>query len=208
MRNLRIKLMGGTSAQYTIIKEKYHSLAIFIVIFLSVIYTLAFLLGVYVGYVDSKIYHEVESQIQEGLKNSTILKIYNETLHYISQGNMSLALSNILYLTIHEFSYDFLSAIIPVLPSYTFYIHGIISAPISNINRIILLTAFPLIMGKVIGYSIIGSVTLLLILDKLLIKKQLVFKYIQRLIVGFILLLFLSLSNILYSMIADLIYSS
>ena len=183
-------------------------LAISIVILLGVIYTSAFLLGVYVGYVDSKVYHEVASHIQESLKNSTILRIYNETLHYISQGNLSSAVSNILYLMIHESSYDFLSAIIPILPSYTFYIHGIISAPVSNMNRIILLTAFPLIIGKAISYSIIGSVTLLLILDKLLLKKQLVFKYMQRLVVGFILLLFLSLSNILYSMIADLIYSS
>ena len=194
-------------ANIRITESKYQSLAIYAIILLCIIYIAAFALGVYTGYENSKVYHETTSHIYRSLRNSTILKMYNETLNYVLQGNVSLAVSNIVYLTLHETSYDFFSALIPIIPSYTFYIHGIISAPVTLENKIILITALPLILGKVLGYSIIGSVTIIFIIDRLFLKKQILLLYLQRLIVGFILLVFISLDDLLYSMITDLLYS-
>lgn len=201
-------MSGRNLAKIVIAESRYQILAVLIVVFLSILYTTAFLLGVYTACSDVNVYIEVTANIRKSMKNSTLLKVYNETLTYISQGNISLALNNILYLILHVASRDFFSALIPIIPSYMFYINGIISAPITQKSMAILISALPLILGKIISYSIIGSVTLIIVIDKLILKRSITLQHLQRLILGFILLIFLSLSDILYSIVVDLVVPS
>ncbi|HIQ03752.1 MAG TPA: hypothetical protein EYH40_04970 [Desulfurococcales archaeon] len=194
--------------EITIAESRYQVLTILVVVLLAILYTIAFLLGAYTACNDVNVYMEITASIRKNMENSTLLRIYNETLTYISQGNISLVLNNILYLILHVASRDFFSALIPVIPSYMFYINGIISAPITQKGMAIFISALPLVLGKIVSYSIIGSVTLIIVIDKLILKRNITLQYLQRLVLGFILLIFLSLSDILYSIVADLIVPS
>ena len=158
-------MSGRGSVEITIAESRYQILTILVVVFLIILYTMAFFLGVYTACSDVNVYMEIKASIRKSMKNSTLLRIYNETLKYISQGNISLVLNNILYLILHVASRDFFSALIPIAPSYMFYINGIISAPITQKDMAIFISALPLVLGKIVSYSIIGSVTLIIVIE-------------------------------------------
>ncbi len=175
-------------------------LGFLIFIFIFVLYYGSFMIGLLVGSLNPSIYHEVYVDAYRSLKSSPILEIYRMIFFELYSGHEMTALIYAIALGISSSISRVVMSIIPFVPSYSFFMDGVLSAPISRLQLNTLILVIPVELAGILGYSMVSTSVIMFVLAKLFNVKGL--NVVEYSVVGIVLIF---ISSILEAVLSSLV---